>query len=131
MFTADGRYWVPAAPDQLDPDTHVSLYYEDRLLMATRIKRLNHPRAYSLDGSSVRTSHLVGNVRIEGEDPGDGAVVVRSAFHMLEYRNEVQRMFGGFYTHRLMPTVAGFRIALKRVDLINCDAAFEALQVFL
>jgi Ring hydroxylating beta subunit len=48
---------------------------------------------------------------------------------MVEYRDEQQRVFAGRQHHRLRRDGAGFRIVQKRVDLINCDSAFEAMAV--
>ena len=43
-----------------------------------------------------------------------------------------QRLFAGAYTHRLVrDAAAGFRIRQKRVDLVNCDAQHEAIQIFI
>jgi len=48
---------------------------------------------------------------------------------MVEYRDEAQRVFAGRQHHRLRREGTSFRIVQKRVDLINCDSAFEAMAV--
>ena len=48
---------------------------------------------------------------------------------MVEYREDQQRTFAGRQQHRLRRDGASFRIVQKRVDLINCDSAFEAMAV--
>jgi hypothetical protein len=48
---------------------------------------------------------------------------------MAEHREDRQRLFAGRQLHRLRRAGASFRIAHKRVDLINCDSAFEAMAV--
>jgi ring hydroxylating enzyme beta subunit len=48
---------------------------------------------------------------------------------MVEYRDETQRVFAGRQRHRLRREGISFRIVQKRVDLINCDSAFEAMAV--
>ena len=40
LFTADAWYWVPSEPDQADPAETVSLIYDDRRLLETRVRRL-------------------------------------------------------------------------------------------
>jgi benzoate/toluate 1,2-dioxygenase beta subunit len=50
---------------------------------------------------------------------------------MLEWRRRDQRMLGGQYTHRLRRAAEGFRIVLKRVDLIDCEAVQDTLETFL
>jgi len=128
LFADDGTYWVPAVPDQKSPFDQASLFYDDRDLMRTRVERLEHPRIHVQTPPS-RTAHLIGNVLIEEVDATKGEVVVGSTVIMVEYRDEVQRVFAGRQHHRLRRDGASFRIVQKRVDLINCDSAFEPMAV--
>ena len=128
LFSEDGTYWVPAAPGQTSPFDQASLFYDDRDLMRTRIERLEHPRIHVQTPPS-RTAHLVGNVRIEQAAEGKGEYVVGSTMIMVEYRDDAQRIFAGRQQHRLRRDGASFRIVQKRIDLINCDSAFEAIAV--
>jgi 3-phenylpropionate/cinnamic acid dioxygenase small subunit len=128
LFTEDGTYWVPAVPDQPSPFDQASLFYDDRDLMKTRVERLEHPRIHVQTPPS-RTAHLVGNVLIEQVDEAKGEYVVGSTVIMVEYRDDTQRIFAGRQHHRLRRDGAGLRIVQKRVDLINCDSAFEAMAV--
>jgi benzoate/toluate 1,2-dioxygenase beta subunit len=128
LFTEDGTYWVPAVPGQKSPFDQASLFYDDRDLMGTRIARLEHPRIHVQTPPS-RTVHLVGNAILEEADEGKGEYVVASTLIMVEYRDERQRLFAGRQQHRLRREGASFRIVQKRVDLINCDSAFEAMAV--
>ena len=96
--------------------------------MRTRVERLEHPRIHVQTPPS-RTAHLVGNVLIEEADDGKGEYVVGSTIIMVEYRDDAQRIFAGRQHHRLRRDGSSFRIVQKRVDLINCDSAFEAIAV--
>ena len=127
LFTEDGTYWVPAAPDQQSPHSQASLFYDDRELMKTRIDRLEHPLIHVQTPPS-RTVHLVSNVTVE-PDTGTGEFVVSSNVLMVEYRLDRQRLFAGRQRHRLRYHDSRWLIAEKRVDLVNCDSAFEALAV--
>jgi 3-phenylpropionate/cinnamic acid dioxygenase small subunit len=128
LFAEDGTYWVPAVPDQESPFAEASLFYDDRDLMRTRVERLEHPRIHVQTPPS-RTAHLVGNVIVEQVDAAKGEVLVGSTVIMVEYRDEAQRVFAGRQHHRLRREGASFRIVQKRVDLINCDSAFEPMAV--
>jgi 3-phenylpropionate/cinnamic acid dioxygenase small subunit len=128
LFTEDGTYWVPAVPNQESPFNQASLFYDDRELMKTRVDRLEHPRIHVQTPPS-RTAHLVSNMVVEHVDETTGEYVVGSTFIMVEYRDEQQRVFAGRQHHRLRRDGAGFRIVQKRVDLISCDSAFEAMAV--
>src|SRR5262245_55096306 len=128
LFAEDGTYWIPAVPDQASPFDQASLFYDDRELMKTRVERLEHPRIHVQTPPS-RTAHLVGNVLVEQADEAKGEYVIGSTVIMVEYRDEAQRLFAGRQRHRLRRDGTGLRIVEKRVDLINCDCAFEAIAV--
>jgi benzoate/toluate 1,2-dioxygenase beta subunit len=128
LFTEDGTYWVPAVPGQQSPLNQASLFYDDRTLMATRIARLEHPKIHVQTPPS-RTLHQIGSVLLEQSDPATGADIVTSTVIMVESRQDRQRLFAGRQTHHLRAEGDSFRIFQKRVDLINCDAAFEAIAV--
>jgi 3-phenylpropionate/cinnamic acid dioxygenase small subunit len=128
LFTEDGTYWVPAVPDQRSPFDQASLFYDDRDLMRTRIERLEHPRIHVQTPPS-RTAHLVSNVLVESVDETKDEYIISSTVIMVEYRDEQQRLFAGRQHHRLRRDGTSFRITQKRVDLINCDSAFEAMAV--
>ena len=124
LFTPAGWYWVPSEPNQADPHNTVSLIYDDRRLLETRIRRLASPRMYSQEPRS-RCSRLVANVSIEGAE--GRAVTVRSKFMMIEYRREQQTVFAGTAWHRLVQLDSTIRIDWKRVDLVNCDAPLDGI----
>jgi 3-phenylpropionate/cinnamic acid dioxygenase small subunit len=128
LFAEDGTYWVPAVPDQQSPFDQASLFYDDRDLMRTRVERLEHPRIHVQTPPS-RTAHLIGNVVVESSDDAKGEYVVGSTVIMVEYRDDAQRVFAGRQHHRLRRDGDRLRIVQKRVDLINCDSAFEAMAV--
>ena len=124
LFTNDAWYWVPSEPNQDNPHDTVSLMYDDRRLLETRIRRLASPRMYSQEPRS-RCSRMVGNVTLE--DVEGRAATVRSKFLMIEYRREQQRLFAGTALHRLVQLEGAIRIAWKRVDLVNCDAPMDGI----
>jgi 3-phenylpropionate/cinnamic acid dioxygenase small subunit len=138
LFTSDAWYWVPSEPGQADPFETVSLIYDDRRLLETRVRRLASPRMYSQEPRS-RTSRIIGNVTIEEVGPQPSLArkrgregwecTVRSKFMMIEYRREQQRLFGGTALHRLAQADGRIMIAWKRVDLVNCDAPLDGITM--
>jgi 3-phenylpropionate/cinnamic acid dioxygenase small subunit len=122
LFTEDGYYWAPATPDQKDPESSVSLFFDDVPMMRTRFARLRHPRVHS-QIPPTRTSHSVSNVVIESADSDAAACEVSARFHLLDYRpGHQQRSFGGRYEYRLRRDEDGkFRIAAKKALVLNCD----------
>jgi 3-phenylpropionate/cinnamic acid dioxygenase small subunit len=128
LFAEDGFYWVPATPGQADPFNHLSIFYEDTSVLAMRIRRLHHPRAYSAL-PPARTAHLVGSFAVSRPAEDGIACECRSTVMMAEYRAGERRLWAGQQLHRLRRTPEGLRIVLKRVDLIDCDAAHGILSV--
>lgn len=129
LFAPDGHYWMPADPSQTSGEGVPSIFYEDRWLMRTRVKRLEHPRAWSQSPPN-RTSHVVGNVVVERDDPVGGEVVARAKFHVVEFRLDSQRHFAGSYRHHLVRSGDGFLIRLQRVDIVNHDGPFDYVLQF-
>jgi len=131
LFADDGVYWMPASKDQEGGEGQPNIFYEDYHLMNMRIRRVEHPYAHS-QAAGHRTSHVVSNVIIQNEDLDKGEVIVSSRFHMVEYRLDDQRYFGGKYTHTLIPMDSGYKIKLQRVDLVNVEGPFDyVMQVWL
>lgn len=128
LFTDDATYWVPARPDQDNPLDTISIIYDDRRMMETRVKRLRHPAAYAQAPAS-RTKHLITNVMIEVEDDAAGEIEVSAGFLMLEFRDDRQQVYGGGVRHLLRRVNGAFRIARKRVDLVNCDGTHGPISI--
>lgn len=128
LFTDDAWYWVPSQPGQKDPKSCVSLMYDDRRLLETRVRRLANRYLHAQQPPS-RTSRTVANVTVEeGNDPAAG-LTIRSKLLMVEFRRDNQRIFAGTSWHRLKSHAEDWRIAWKKVELINSDGVLEGLVV--
>jgi 3-phenylpropionate/cinnamic acid dioxygenase small subunit len=130
LYTDDGHYWMPLAPGQQDARLHASLLYEDKLLLRVRVERLAGARTYSQQPRS-RSHHLLQQPSIERADRDAGTYTLRTAFHYVETRLDAQTLYAGWATHELVTQDAALRIRLKRVDLVNCDAAFGNINLFM
>ena len=126
LFAEDGHYWVPASPGQPDPLNHNSLAYEDKLLLKLRIERLKQPSAYSQKPAS-RCHHLLQTPEIENSAKDE--FLVRTNFIYTETRGDDSQRYAAVAWHTLVGEP--LRIRLKRVDLLNCDAALPSIQLFL
>ncbi|MDQ6627523.1 MAG: nuclear transport factor 2 family protein [Pseudomonadota bacterium] len=130
LWTDDGIYWVPLTPGQPDGLNHTSHLYEDKLLRTLRIERLKSARAYAQQPPS-RAHHLLQTPTVESSDAGTNRFVLRTEFHYTEAQGEETHMFVGTVFHHLQQEGDALRLRLKRVDLINCDAALPAVQLFI
>ncbi len=129
LWTEDGMYWMPRRPQQESPYDHISLFWDDAMLRRVRVRRLDHPRNWSQQ-PPTRAVRLVGNVTIDGLDDG-GNLVVSSVLQVTEWRRELRHL-AARVTHKLAGVAAGgWQIRLKRVDLVQCDAVLDNLEVYL
>jgi 3-phenylpropionate/cinnamic acid dioxygenase small subunit len=130
LFTDDGIYWVPLVPGQEDGINHTSHMYEDKLLRELRIERLKSPRAFSQQPPS-RSHHLLQFPTVESFQPEENAYVVRTEFHYTESQGEELQTYVGTFLHHLTLREGTLRMTLKRVNLLNPDAALPAIQLFI
>jgi benzoate/toluate 1,2-dioxygenase beta subunit len=126
LFLPEAVYWVPGKPDQQDPYTWISLYFDDAEGRDIRIRRLRHERNFA-DDPPYRSLHVVQNVL--AEETAVGTYEVRSRLIMFDYRNDAQRVYAGRVRHVLQREGVGFRIAFKRVDILNCDGTLPMMMV--
>jgi 3-phenylpropionate/cinnamic acid dioxygenase small subunit len=126
LFTDDAVYWAPLERDQQEAAETSSLIHDDRTLLALRVKQARHPRAHARL-PLARTVHNVGNVVLLGEDNGE--LRVASTLQLVEWRNERQRVWGALVEHRLRRAGDGFRIARKRVDLVNSEGELDGIAI--
>ena len=140
LFTEDATYWVPLEQGQKDPYETSSIIHDDRTLLGLRVKQLRHPRAHARV-PLARTVHQVSNVVVEKDSPEE--VVVASGLSVIEFRSEKQRLYGALVQHRLRRVKeenanrqdrnanVPFRIAHKRVDLVNSEAELDGIAILL
>lgn len=130
LFTDDAYYWVPLAPEQEDGINYTSHLYEDKLLRELRIERLKSPRAFSQQPPS-RSHHLLQTPTVESFEAESNRFVVRSEFHYTEAQGDELQFYVGTCFHHLTLQDGALKMTLKRVNLLNCDAALPAVQLFI
>ena len=130
LFTDDAFYWIPLVPNQEDGVNHTSHLYEDKLLRDLRVERLKSPRAYSQQPPS-RCHHLLQMPTVEEFDEASNRFVVRTEFHYTESQGDELQFYVGTFFHHLTLHDGALRMTLKRVNLLNCDAALPAVQLFI
>jgi 3-phenylpropionate/cinnamic acid dioxygenase small subunit len=126
LFTEDATYWVPLERDQKDPLETSSIIHDDRTLLELRVKQARHPRAHARL-PLARTVHQVGNVMIAEESRNE--LRVTSTLQVVEFRNEKQRLHGALVEHQLRKANGTFKIAHKRVDLVNSEGELDGIAI--
>ncbi len=129
LYTDDAYYWVPRRPAQTNPQSEVSLFYDDRMLMETRVRRLTTAIAHA-ETPRTRTLRVVSRADIRNTGAPRLSNFATAKFVMLEYRLNTQRVYGGTSHFMLRPDGPDtFKIVAKRVDLVNAEGTHEPMSV--
>jgi 3-phenylpropionate/cinnamic acid dioxygenase small subunit len=128
LFTSDATYWLPLEQGQKDPYDTSSIVHDDRTLLELRVKQIRHPRAHARV-PLARTVHQVGNVVELGA--ANGELRIGSTLTVVEFRSEKQRVYGALVEHRLRRDGDTFKIAHKRVDLVNSEGELDGIAILL
>jgi 3-phenylpropionate/cinnamic acid dioxygenase small subunit len=124
LWTDDALYWVPSGRDDIDPKREISLIYDDRVRLQVRINRLKSGFAHAQEPKS-RMRRVVSNIVTQEVENGD--IVVFSNFLLTELRRGKQDTFAGRTIHRLRPDNGSFKLASKKVLLVNNDEHIDNL----
>lgn len=130
LWTPEGYYWMPLDYNQQDPKLVTSLLHEDFFMMKLRVERFKGERTFS-QKPKTRCHHVLNRPFIDKADHEKGEFETTTAFHYVETRLEDQTLLAANARHELVMVNGKLKIRLKRVDLLNCDAAFGNIQMFL
>lgn len=128
LFAPDGHYWMPLDWGQTDPKLVTSLLYEDMFLLRLRVERLKGARTFSQKPKS-RCHHVLSRPFVDVADPEAGRWITVTPMHYVETRLDDQFLLAATARHTLTVVEGALRIVLKRVDIVNCDAAFGNIQL--
>lgn len=129
LYAPECVYWVPGTPGAGDPRREIAVTFEDRRRLEDRIFRLKTGYAWSQAPAS-RTVRLVTNVEVFATARAD-ARMVRSNFLISEFWGDETRFLTGWSGHRLVLREGRWEIAVKQVNLIDCDQSIRNLSIVL
>jgi 3-phenylpropionate/cinnamic acid dioxygenase small subunit len=129
LFADDARYWIPLTRGQKNGLTENSLMFEDKLLLRLRIARLRNPHAYSQAHPSW-CQHVLQAPAIEDRGSVTGVAVIRTPFMYVESQQDRQDVYTGIAWHHLIRIQERLSMILKKVELLNSEAALPSLQLF-
>lgn len=116
LWDSDGIYWLPANGDDIDPETQMSIIYDNRSRISVRVNQLNTGKRHSqLPRSSLR--RVISNIELL--DGQDDCIVVGANSLIFESGSRGDVLWGGRITYKLRRHADGFRMALKKVALVN------------
>jgi benzoate/toluate 1,2-dioxygenase subunit beta len=129
LWTDDALYWVPADSADSDPRTSVSLIYDNRRRISTRLKQLRTGKRYAQAPPS-RMRRMISNIEILGVTEA-GDTEVGANFLLLEARARGTQLWGGRITYRLRAADGGLRMSYKKVVLVDLDQPVPTLGFLL
>jgi 3-phenylpropionate/cinnamic acid dioxygenase small subunit len=128
LWTDDAVYWVPANGDDIDPATQMSIVFDNRSRISTRIKQLHTGKRHSQNPPS-RLRRIISNVELVGEDDSsDGDILAGANFLIYESRERGVTLWAGRSEYRLRRTGDGWRMAGKKVLLVNNDRPLNTMS---
>ena len=116
--------------NQTDPMMQQSLMYEDMLLLTIRVERLSGERTFSQKPKS-RCHHILQTPKILEFNEEKDLFKTWTPFTYTETRGDILERFSGWASHDLKLVNNNIKISLKRIDLINFDAPFSNIQLFM
>lgn len=128
LWLVDGFYWMPLDYQQTSPTAATSLLYEDNFMLRLRVERLNGERTFSQKPKS-RCHHVLQRPFIDEFNADDGEFKTNTSMHYIETRLDQQQLFAVTATHDLKLVDNELKIANKKVELLNCDAALPSIQL--
>jgi benzoate/toluate 1,2-dioxygenase beta subunit len=126
LYAPHGIYWMPSRPGQTDAKGVASIIHEDYAILAIRVRRLLEARALVLT-PMPRTIHLISNIEVTANAGNEFSA--EAAIMCTEHQGDRQRIYAGRHTHQLVRHNGSFRIALKRVELIDCDGKHSPMTI--
>jgi 3-phenylpropionate/cinnamic acid dioxygenase small subunit len=125
LWTDDAIYWVPAGGGDTDPTRQVSIVFDNRARIATRIRQLESGKRHAQSPPS-RLARLVTNIELFNDD-GD-EITVSSVFTIHESRlHRGTTIWAGRYEHVLRRTSDGLRMVGKTARLVDNDRPIPTL----
>lgn len=129
LWTDDALYWVPAGGADIDPTSEMSVIYDNRNRISTRLKQLGTGKRYAAAPPS-NLRRLLTNVEFLGGRKNSAGTVdleVGANFMVIESRARGTHVWGGRVTYRVRRIDEALRLAYKKVVLVDNDRPLPTL----
>jgi benzoate/toluate 1,2-dioxygenase subunit beta len=124
LWTDDAIYWVPANGDEIDPAREMSIIYDNRARIATRVKQLKTGKRHAQNPPS-RLRHLICNVELLADEGAELRVAANFVVH--ESRERGATVWAGRSDYTLRREDESLKMAFKKVRLIDNDRPLYTL----
>jgi len=124
LWTEDAVYWVPAGGDPTEPGQQMSVIYDNRNRIATRLNQLRTGKRHAQSPPS-HLRRVISNIEVLGREGTD--TIVAANFVLAESRERGVEIWAGRTTYRLRATGGQLRLAAKQVLLVNRERPLPTL----
>ena len=129
LWTDDALYWVPVDGEGDHPRANVSIIFDNRSRIRTRLKQVRTGKRYAqAPPSNLR--RIIGNVELLGgraNAAGEVDLEIGANFIALESRPRRNELWGGRTTYRLRRVDGEIRLVYKKVVLVDNERAIPTL----
>lgn len=125
LWTDDAIYWIPANEDDIDPETQMSILYDNRSRISVRVRQLLTGKRYTQEPRS-RLRHIISNVELMGEEGDDIRVGANSLVFESSLRGDT--VWAARNEYVLRREDGALRMAYKKVTLVNNDKPLYTLS---
>ncbi len=124
LWTDDGVYWVPANGSDGDPEREMSIIYDNRSRIGLRIRQFFTGKRYSAQ-PVVRLRRVVANIELLADEAD--TVRVAANVVLFESSRRGDTVWASRNEYLLRSEGAGWRMASKKVDLVNNGTALKTM----
>jgi 3-phenylpropionate/cinnamic acid dioxygenase small subunit len=134
LWDDDAIYWIPANADDSDPTRTMSIVFDNRSRIRTRVRQLLTGKRHAQAPPS-RLCRLVSNIELfdRGDigDAPDDVIGVGANVLVVESRSSGTRLWAGRSTYQLRDHGDRFALVRKDVRLVDNDRAIPTLAFLL
>ncbi|WP_238121017.1 MULTISPECIES: aromatic-ring-hydroxylating dioxygenase subunit beta [unclassified Xanthobacter] len=116
LWTDDAIYWVPANGADIDPETQMSVLYDNRSRIGVRIRQLKTGRRHTQTPRSA-LARVVSNIEVA--EVRDNEVDVRANVLIYEDNLRGETLWAARNDYRLRMIDDAFRLVRKKITLVN------------
>ncbi|WP_329410359.1 aromatic-ring-hydroxylating dioxygenase subunit beta [Nocardia vinacea] len=124
LWTDDAVYWVPVDGGGYDPERHVSIMYDNRRRISTRLQQLRTGKRYAQSPPS-NLRRTISNIELLGVEDDD--ITVGANFVLYESKPRGIRTWAGRYTYVLRRVDGELRLVRKTVVLVDSAEAVPSM----
>lgn len=125
LWASDGVYWVPANGDDIDPETQMSIIYDNRSRISLRIKQFHTGKRHTQSPRS-RLGRVLSNIEILEVDAEEVRVAANAMIFESNLRADTVWCTRNEYLLRRED--GELRMARKKVVLVNNDKALYTMS---